>query len=699
MANLAIFNVGLNIGVSLQYDYRNDDPSGLLRAIKTELLRYRSDVTGDRFYGRVSQLVVWLMAAAIAAAFIRWTADQIEHERRVATRSAIVQNQARVDALYHFVLRTLHSADLVAAFVNDRQDLNSLRANFREATYGSGLGVGALAFQADKVVMLGQTLDDRSLKTLKAWMAGQETPRALSPPLRLSDGRTVLGVIRLDGPGRATVFLMRPERFTEVVSGTHFNTKDLISVIGLDGITRARREGQRLSSGEDLQGKLVMDQQRKHPDGTYFGPSGVDGVPRVFSHRRIEPYRIFATSGMGPEAIFAPLEARRRTYLTMLGFALVALTITLGIAVEMIGRRARQMANLGQAIWRLDEAQRIAEMGDWDYYPATDKLVWGANLKRLYGKQHGVSSLDEIKKNISQEEYDRIRSCFDEVIATRSAVEYEIEARLADGTTSHRRIIVSPTMDSQGRVVRVHGIDLCIDKDVRLTQVQAAYSTREKLDAMNALTATLAHELNQPLGVAVNFLSAARRRLSAQAVDQARDFINKALEQIEAVATIVEAARQNVAQTAAPERISLDDALDQALVLYRGHAREFEVTIDRDFPADALFVMAQLPLIKQVLHNLIKNAVDATPLHRRPSIRVYSRKDPQVRLVNVSVADNGDGLDGKDPFETLRTRKANGLGLGLALSRTIVEGLGGRIWVEKSGREGTILSFCLPAAS
>lgn len=640
------------------------------------------------------------------------TVEQLSDDRQRSIEAEIRQNQSRTQILQQYVLRTLEMSNVATRQLASRLESGDssieaaariVNASFISKTdYVDGVIV-ALGAEG-RIVTGGISLPESDWRRLEQFVLHQRTRVAISPPFTSSNGTQFVALTRrLDhnAKGAFVGIIFQPHHLLDFSREVQFDRTDLVSLIGLDGITRARREGGRFSTGEDLRGRLVMQRQTQAPDGSYYGPSSLDGVWRIFSHRRIEEYGVFATSGVSMDKVLLTIEARQRFQLVMLLAATAAIIAAAGLLITGIGQRKRQLAVLSAANSKLNEAQRIGGMGDWDYWPSTEELVWSDNLCALYGRDSAarITPLQTFGTQVDEADFEVVRAGLDEIVQTRQPQSWEIVATLADGRRSHRRIIAEPVLDKGGAVLRIHGVDQSTDQERHLAQLQERLAGLARLDAMNALAATLAHELNQPLGVAANYIAAARRRMRNLPSDpEGFHFLDQAEEQIVTVAEIIGAARQSLSAGSSDRvRFSLSEAIDRARLLIRGHPGESRARISVRIDPGASEAVGNMALVKQVIHNLIKNAIEAIPEGRQGDIAISTSPDIGGAILFVSVRDNGTGIaNGVDPFTALSTHKPQGLGLGLALSRTIVESQGGKIWVEHSGKSGTTITFSLP---
>ncbi|MGH6925537.1 MAG: ATP-binding protein, partial [Propylenella sp.] len=533
-------------------------------------------------------------------------------------------------------------------------------------------------------------------KPKKVYTAGGKMLIGLSRRINKPDG-SFAGVVSIQ---------MDPDKFTDFYSQAAVRPTDVLSVIGLDGITRARRTGGKASSGEDLRGMQVMKVQARHPNGTYLGPGGLDGIVRYFSHRRLAGYPLFVTVGVERDAILAPLIARRNTYYLVAGMVTVATILFVGLLISGLYRRQKAGLEIASANSSLREAQRIAQIGDWEYDIASGIVRWSPELYLMFERdpERGPLSREDVFALFDEPSQTVLERAVDQAIRTGEIQEYELRAVLPSGRVSYRKAVAVPTRNSEGRVVRLHGTDQDITSTKLLEMLQAEVAHLSRIDAMNTMASTLAHELNQPLTAAKNYLVGSRRLVEDIKSEEA-EVVSAAMQgaerQILLAANIIRRIREMVAdQGCAYEDTSLSEIVNDALSLIAVANEYPRLTLAQEIGAAADMVVGDKVQIQQVVINLVRNACDAAANEDDPKV-VISSEWASGGQVKVCVTDNGPGISESldDLFSPFTTSKKSGLGLGLSLSRTIVEAHGGRIWVESNGNEGTTMCFTLPAAA
>ena len=237
----------------------------------------------------------------------------------------------------------------------------------------------------------------------------------------------------------------------------------------------------------------------------------------------------------------------------------------------------------------------------------------------------------------------------------------------------------------------------------REQQLQAALQQRHTESAMGTMAATLAHELNQPLAAAANYVGAGKRMADGLQGETKATLIaglTEAEGQIQRAGQIIRHARNLVSNVSAVrERASLRAMVDNVLkpLQASGTCEKIHLRTDIEAGADAIFVN---PIqVEQVLLNVIRNACQAVDAARRPEIAVSARV--QGDLCTVEVRDFGPGIS-RDRMKTLFSPagKASdgGLGLGLSISRTIVEAHGGKMWAKNNPEGGASFFFTVATA-
>ncbi|WP_084536830.1 sensor histidine kinase [Azospirillum halopraeferens] len=230
-----------------------------------------------------------------------------------------------------------------------------------------------------------------------------------------------------------------------------------------------------------------------------------------------------------------------------------------------------------------------------------------------------------------------------------------------------------------------------------------------RLSILGEMASNLAHELNQPLGAIANYARGCTRRLEAGAADPAQlaEATRAIAAQADRAGEIIARIRDFVRKRASrPEPMDVNESIRAAIALCDGRARQRNIPVVPALDGDLPPVLADRVQIEQVVLNLVKNALDATPDGGAAAdaaaraITVRSGRDGDGR-VEVTVADRGHGLAPEVRarlFEPFFTTKPGGMGLGLSICRTIVEAHGGRLRATDNPGGGAVMGFVLPAA-
>ena len=239
--------------------------------------------------------------------------------------------------------------------------------------------------------------------------------------------------------------------------------------------------------------------------------------------------------------------------------------------------------------------------------------------------------------------------------------------------------------------------------EARLQELQSELVHISRLTAMGEMASALAHELNQPLSAISNYLKGSRRLLEGDGDERAttlRDALDKAADQAIRAGHIIRRLRDFVSRGESERRVeSIIKLVEEASALALVGVKDRGIRVQFHFDPGIDLVLADRVQIQQVLLNLIRNAMDAMEgtQTRDLSISAEPAGDAHVR---VSVADSGAGIApeiAEQLFQPFITTKRQGMGVGLSISRTIVEAHGGRIWAEPNAGGGTVFHFTLTA--
>lgn len=672
----------------------------------------------------VTKGLVCLFTAFVLVA--GWTAvyKEVERERSEAAQSAVRTSENRAVSLEQYVARTLETADLVTRHVADKYlrpgphqlDLSGRSPILIEDEVLKGRTFGPITVVNTRGDLLGTTVAGVNRRVnvsdnpvFRAQQEQQGKELLVHPPSRskfLPGAYIFLTRRVVDREGSTFGFVavqIKPEELSNFIKGATFRPADMISVIGLDGITRARREGNLLSFGEDLRGKLVMKMQARNPNGSYLGPSSLDGRIRYFTHRRIKDYPIFVTAGVSRDDALSPAAKRAGIYIASM--AIVSLVSLLAAYLIILGINQRQGRSRALAIAnaRLRQAQRIAKVGDWEYDPRTGQMLWSDQLSQMYerGEDADRLTLEEFRDYLDAEGRETVDRAIDLALRTGEPQTYEYKAYLPSRTVSDRRAIAVPVRAEGGEIRSLLGTDQDVTSARLLKSLQEQVAHFGRVDAMNTMASTLAHELNQPLTAASNYLAAAERLLGKEheaARSRTMEAVSLAKRQVLGAGEIIRRVREMLKSYGRTvELVLLSEVIDEAVSLLVATGTCSARCVRRYTGPDADLVFGDKVQLQQVLINLVRNACEAASALPDPDVRVSTCRAGDRGRVVVSVSDNGQGIEGDvdQLFTPFQSSKEDGLGLGLSISRTIVEHHGGKIWVENTGKSGTTISFSI----
>ncbi len=234
----------------------------------------------------------------------------------------------------------------------------------------------------------------------------------------------------------------------------------------------------------------------------------------------------------------------------------------------------------------------------------------------------------------------------------------------------------------------------------RLQNLQSELVHMSRLHAMGEMASALAHELNQPLSAAASFLAGVNRLAGRSPIDATavQEGLDEAEAQLMRAGDIIRRLREFAGKGDRERSFeNVPKLLEEAGALAMVGAKDRGVRLNFDIQRGLPQILADKVQIQQVVLNLVRNAIEAMVDSPRKELVIAARELEQG-LVEISVADRGPGIDAEvadQLFQPFVTTKSQGMGVGLSISRTIVESHGGRIWAEPNPEGGTVLRFTL----
>lgn len=377
-----------------------------------------------------------------------------------------------------------------------------------------------------------------------------------------------------------------------------------------------------------------------------------------------------------------------------------------GIAIE----RQQQQEILREREARINLAAESAEIGFWVIYP--DGTAWMSEKgRRMYGFDSKLPLTCElILSRVHADERADVKAAYDRDCTLHGVFESEHRLVLPYGQTRWVIMRGRCLKDENGNLLEIIGVtlDVSAQKQAELEQQlqRAEMAHRNRVSLMGEMTASFAHELNQPLTAIANNASAARRFLERD--DGNPDLVKQILQDMIAdsqrAGEIIRGIRSLVRKDPAVEQtlVDLNAVIADTVRLVSTDVLSRESVVTTELDPDLPQVKAALVQIQQVLLNLIVNALDAVealpPAERRI---VISTRSDKGNTVEMSVRDFGGGLPPDRPdkvFDHFFSTKQKGMGLGLAIVRSIVEAHGGTITAENAPDRGARMTIRLPAA-
>ena len=384
-----------------------------------------------------------------------------------------------------------------------------------------------------------------------------------------------------------------------------------------------------------------------------------------------------------------------------------ALSFAAGIVAQGIERRRAEEA-LRRSEAFLAEGQRLGQIGSYSWRVATNQIEWSNELYRIYEFEIGVPvTLELIRTRVHPQDLSLYEKMVERARNGGTDFEWQFRLLMADHSIKYLHSVAHATRDPDGQLEYIAVVQDVTERrqaEEALDKSRSELAQMSRLTTMGEMAASIAHEVNQPLTAVTNNGNACLRLLANQNLEPG--VLRRALEEIVADGTRASAVLARIRgfiKKAPVEKVALDinDVIQEVLVLIGRELEQHQVVINRQLTVGLPLVLGDRIQLQQVLLNLIKNGIDAMiAVTNRPRLLSVQTRIDEAGDVLVAVKDSGTGfeLEMDHVFVPFSTTKANGIGMGLSISRSLVESHGGRLWAASNSPHGAVFSFTLPAS-
>jgi PAS domain S-box-containing protein len=360
----------------------------------------------------------------------------------------------------------------------------------------------------------------------------------------------------------------------------------------------------------------------------------------------------------------------------------------------------------------LAEAQRLSHTGSWASIPAMNEIKYfSEECYRMLGfdPQPGPPRYEEFFQRVHPDDQDKLKTAVE--TAGREKVEFELDYQviLPGGQIRDIHVLGHPVFSPSNDLVEYVGTVMDVTERKRaeeerekLRQAQADLARVSRVTTMGELTASLAHEIKQPIAAAITDANTCLRWLARDEPDleEARAAANRVVKDATRASEIVSHVRLLFKKGASErELVDVNEVIQEMIVLLHNETTRYLIAVRAELAADLPEVMGDRVQLQQVLMNLILNSIEAmreTDGIRELAIKSHSAENGHLL---ISVSDTGVGLPAQQAeqiFNAFFTTKLHGTGMGLSISRSIIESHEGRLWASGNSPRGASFFITLP---
>jgi PAS domain S-box-containing protein len=356
----------------------------------------------------------------------------------------------------------------------------------------------------------------------------------------------------------------------------------------------------------------------------------------------------------------------------------------------------------------LAEAQRLTRTGSFSWRVATDEITWSEETYRIYQLDPSVRpTMELIRQGVHPADLPLFERTVRRARGEGRDFSFEYRLRFPDGAIKHVQVVAHVSEGPGGAPLEYVGTVIDVTDRKRsedaLDRARMELAHVSRVTTLGQMTASIAHEINQPLAGIVLNGNACLRWLAGESpnLHEAREAARRTVRDGQRAGDVITRLRSLFRREGSPnERLSMNEVVQEVIAITRGEVQNGGATVRTRMADDLPGVTGDRVQLQQLMLNLIMNAVEAmSDVHDRPRELVISTQQGEGNEVQVAIQDSGVGLDPQSKeklFDAFYTSKSMGMGMGLAISRSIVEHHGGRLWAVSNGGPGATFLFTIP---
>jgi PAS domain S-box-containing protein len=385
--------------------------------------------------------------------------------------------------------------------------------------------------------------------------------------------------------------------------------------------------------------------------------------------------------------------------------------LALSLSAE-ISRRKRFEEELRRSEAYLAEAQRLSHTGSWAFNVATRQMIHSSEEHhRMFGfePEKGMPVWEDWIRRIHPEDRERAIQTMRQKLRERRDYELHFRIVLPDGTIKYIRALGHPVLNPSGDLGEFVGTSIDMTERKRLEEVRLDAQNKlghaNRVTTMGHLTASIAHEVNQPIAASVTNAQAALRWLDSQPPDlnEVRQALARIVKDGNRAGDVVGRIRDLIKKRPPrQDRLEINATIREVIDLTHGEAVKSGVSVQTELTDGLPLIQGDRVQLQQVMLNLIINAVEAmSGVEEGSRELLISSAKAEFGGVLVAVRDSGPGLPPatlEHLFDAFYTTKSGGMGIGLSICRSIIEAHGGRVWGTSNTPRGAVFQLNLPCA-